>query len=130
MILLLFNTYSTSHRHQFFVDYANSEGEKCFGKVWLKLIILFRSGILPPNSGEDQKKVFATFWFHLSPEFRTSCCKVGITCQKTEGARHISPFQCQTRGSAAPGCLKIDAYGTSYPISEHCNKQSTFVLIQ
>ena len=27
-----------------------------FFEVWLNLIILFRFGILPPNSGKDQKK--------------------------------------------------------------------------
>ena len=76
---------------RFFVDEANFEGAKCFYKLWLNLIILFKSGILLPNSGEDQKKkVFAAFWFYLSPEFRISCCQVGITCQKTKGARHIS----------------------------------------
>ena len=51
--------------------------------------ISFRN--LAPNSGEDKKKVFAAFWFYLSPEFRISCCQVGITCQKTDGARHVLP---------------------------------------
>ena len=51
----------------------------------------FSVRILSPNSGEDKKKVFAAFWFYLSPEFWISCCQVDITCQKTEGARHISP---------------------------------------
>ena len=49
------------------------------------------SGILPPNSDENQKKISTEFWFYLSPEFRIFCCQVGITCQRTEGARHISP---------------------------------------
>ena len=48
--------------------------------------------ILLPNSGENQsKKVFAAFWFYFSLEFRISCCQVGITRQKIEGARHIFP---------------------------------------
>ena len=38
------------------------------------------SRTLPPNSGEDQnKKIFVTFSFDLSPEFYISCCQVGIT---------------------------------------------------
>ena len=57
------------HRHRFFVDHANSEGANCFCEVWLNFIILFQSEILPPNSGENQKKVFAEFWFYLSQEF-------------------------------------------------------------
>ena len=73
------------------------------------------SGILPPNSGEDQKrkkKVFATFWFYLSPEFPISCCQVGITCQKTEEVRHISPLSVlDPRGHRCPAPpQKIDAY--------------------
>ena len=57
-------------------------------------IILYQSGILPPNSGEDQKQGFAAFWIHLGPEFRISCCQVGITCQKTEGPDIFRPPQC------------------------------------
>ena len=63
-----------------FVEKANSKGAKCFCEVWLNLIILFHFGILPLNSGEGKKeKVFAAFWFYLSPEFWISCCQVGIT---------------------------------------------------
>ena len=40
---------------------------------------------------KTKKKVFAAFWFYFSPEFRISCCQLGITCQKTEGAKHILP---------------------------------------
>ena len=53
-----------------------------------------------PNSGE--KKVFAAFWFYISPEFRISCCQVGIACQKTKGPDIFCPLQCQTQGGAAP----------------------------
>ena len=49
----------------------------------------------------SQKKVFAAFWFYLSPEFRISCCQVGITCQKTKGADIFRLLQCQTRGGIA-----------------------------
>ena len=45
-----------------------------------------------PNSGEKpKKKIFAAYWIYLSLEFGISCCHVGNTCQKIEGARHISP---------------------------------------
>ena len=57
--------------------------------VKLNNSISFRD--LPPNSVAAQKKVFATFWFYLSSEFRISCCQMIITCQKTEGAIHFSP---------------------------------------
>ena len=73
-----------------------------FLSTLVNLVILFQSGILPRNSGEDQKKFFAAFWIYLSPKFRISCCKVGITCQKNEGARHILP----------PGPPIIDAYAS------------------
>ena len=38
-----------------------------------------------------KKKVFAAFWFYISLEFQISCCQVGITCQNTDGTRHILP---------------------------------------
>ena len=79
-------------------------------QVWLNLIILFQFGILLPNSGEDKKKVCAAFWFYLSPEFRISCCQVGITCQKTEGPDIFSPLQCQTRGGCRCPPPKINTY--------------------
>ena len=92
------------YRRRFFVNKANSEGVKCFFEVWLNLIILFQCGIFPPNSGKDKKKkVFAAFWFYLSPEFRISFCQVGITCQKTEGVRHtLPPLVSDTRGRCPP----------------------------
>ena len=33
------------------------------------------SGILPPNSDENQKKISTEFWFYLSPEFRFFAAK-------------------------------------------------------
>ena len=75
------------------------------------LIILFHSGLLPPSSYEDQKKVFAAFWFYLRPELRISCCQVGMTCQKPRGQDIFRPLQCQTRWGAAPRPPKINAYG-------------------
>ena len=46
-----------------------------------------------PKSGWRQKKVFAAFWFYLSPEFRIPCCQVGITYQKNrEEQTHFAPF--------------------------------------
>ena len=64
---ILLSSNVTTHRRRFFVDLANSEGAKLFYEVCLNLIILFQCGILPPNSSEDKKKVFAAFWFYLSP---------------------------------------------------------------
>ena len=44
-------------------------------------LVLFQSGILPQNSGEDQKKVFAAFWFYLIPEFRIYCAHLDFEKQ-------------------------------------------------
>ena len=75
-------------------------GRNVFCEVWLNLIIPFQSGILPPNSGEE--KVFATFWFYLSQEFRISCCQVCITCKKSRGPDLFRPLLCQIQGGAPP----------------------------
>ena len=68
----------------------------------VNFVILFLFEILPLNSGDDQKKkkkVFVAFWFYLSSEFWIFSCQVGITCQKTEGARNISfPSVSDVRG--------------------------------
>ena len=65
--------------------------------------------ILPPNSGEYQnKKVFAAFWFYLSPKFRISCCQVVITSQKYEGARHVLPPSVSDPRGRCPSPLEID----------------------
>ena len=45
-------------------------------------LVSFQLGILKFGSqvqGKTKKKVFATFWFYLSPEFQIVCCQVGIT---------------------------------------------------
>ena len=54
--------------------------------VKLTVIILFQSGILLKIKKQGLRRIL-----DLSPEFRISCCQVGITCQKAEEARHILP---------------------------------------
>ena len=102
------------HRHQFFVDYANSNGANCFCEVWLNFIILFQSKILPPNSGENKKglcRILVLSQFGIS----ISCNQVGISCQKNEGARHILPPSVSDARRAVPsGHLKIDIYIYTY----------------
>ena len=52
--------------------------------------MVFQSGISPPNSGEDQKKVFATFWFYLSQEFWITYLL--RCCRRSEVRENSSPF--------------------------------------
>ena len=93
------------------------------------------SGILPQNSGEDQKKkVFAAFWFYLSLEFRICCCQVSIACQTTEGAGHILPPSVPDRRGVAPRPPKIDAYVASYnenfkKLLHVCNSHKVFSAV-
>ena len=60
---------------------------------------------------KTKKKVFAAYWIYLSLEFWISCCQVGNTCQKTEGARHIlPPWVLDPMGHRPPILSIIGAY--------------------
>ena len=95
MLLKTFYKMLYNHRRRIFDDSANSEEAKLFCEVSLNLLILSQYGILPPNSGEDQKKRSSLHSGCISVQnFESRLylkCQEGITCQKTEGARHISP---------------------------------------
>ena len=91
----------------------------------VNLVIVFWFGLSPPNLGEDQKKVFAAFWFYLSSEFRISGWQVGITCQKTEVPDILRPLQCQILEGSA---LKIDTYACTHCISSISIQRSYFTI--
>ena len=81
-------------------------------------ISVWNCGILPPNSGEDQKKVFAAFWFYLKAEFRimylpwvSSGTTWALLAKKPRGPDIFRSHQCQTRGGMPPCLTEIDARG-------------------
>ena len=57
----------------------------------VKLNTSIQSGILPSNLGKDQKKGLRCILVLSQAGISDFCCQVGITCQKTVGARHILP---------------------------------------
>ena len=59
-----------------------------------------------PNSGEDEKKGLCRIL--VLSQSGISCCQAGITCQKTEGARHILPPLVSDPRGRRP--LKIDPF--------------------
>ena len=103
------------HRRRFFCGFSKFQGGEMFLQSLFELynsisvrnfgcrpkkkslrrkLVLFQPGIsefCPRIQVNTKKKIFTAFWFNLSPEFWISCCQVGITYHKTEGARHISP---------------------------------------
>ena len=93
-----FNKYKTAFHYLFQYSKASIVCELSKfrrGEMFLRSLVKLNNSIsvrnFAPKFRWRPKKVFAAFWIYLSPEFRISCCHVGITCQKTEGVRHILP---------------------------------------
>ena len=77
--------------------------------------MLFQSGILPPNSGEDRKKkVFILFCSISIWIFGFLVTKWGLLAKKSRGPDIFCPLQGQTLGSTAPPKsmpMGTDVYG-------------------
>ena len=78
-------------------------GRNVFCKVWVNVIILFHSGILPPNSGEDQKKRSLPHSDSISVRnFGFPVAKWVFLAKKLRGPDIFCPLQCKIQGGAAP----------------------------
>ena len=91
---------------------------KSFHKVWLSLIILFQSEILPPNSGEDQKKSLRRILDLSQSRILDFLLLSGYYLPENRGGQtYFAPFTVRPEGAPPPAPPKIDAYDTSYV---HC----------
>ena len=64
----------------------------------------------PKFGWRPTKKVFATFWFYLSPEFRFLDAKWALLAKKPKGSDIFPSLQRQTWEGVATRLPKIDAY--------------------
>ena len=82
----------------------NFEGAKCFYEVWLNLIRLFQSGILPPNSDQDQKKDLRRILV-----LSQSGISDFLLPKKRGGQTYFAPFSVRPEGALLPRLPEIDA---------------------
>ena len=88
-----------------------------FFEVWLNLIILFRFGILPPNSGKDQKKQKRSlphFGSFSVRNFGFLVAKGLLLAKKPRGQTYLPPPVSDPRGCHPPAPPQIDASGCGH----------------
>ena len=90
-------------------------GRNVFCKVWVNVTILFHSGILPPNSGEDQKKGLRHILILSQSGISDFLLPSGYFLPKNWGGQtYFAPFSVKSKEALPPIPPKIDAYGGVY----------------